>query len=53
MDTSHVSALNAKHAGLEERIRSENSRPHPDTLLLASLKKQKLQIKQELSQAAS
>jgi hypothetical protein len=51
MDTSHVSALNAKHAGLEARIRDENARPAPDTILLATLKKQKLQLKQEISHA--
>lgn len=52
MDSGHISALHAKHAGLEARIRSETARPAPDTLLLASLKKRKLQIKQELSQAS-
>jgi len=51
MDTSHVSALNAKHAGLEARIRDENARPAPDTILIAMLKKQKLQLKQEIAQA--
>jgi hypothetical protein len=52
MDTSHVSALHAKHAGLEARIRDEILRPAPDNLLVATLKKQKLQIKQELAQAS-
>jgi hypothetical protein len=52
MDTSHISALNAKHAGLEARIRNETARPSPDSLLLATLKKQKLQLKQEIAQAA-
>ncbi len=51
MDTSHVSALNAKHAGLEARIRDENARPAPDTITLATLKKQKLQLKQEIVHA--
>ena len=51
MDTSHVSALNAKHAGLEARIRDENARPAPDTILLATLKKQKLILKQEIAHA--
>jgi hypothetical protein len=51
MDTSHVSALNAKHAGLEARIRNENARPSPDSFLIATLKKQKLQLKQEIVQA--
>ena len=51
MDTSHVSALNTKHAGLEARIRDENARPAPDSLMIAALKKQKLQLKQEIAQA--
>ena len=50
MDTSHVSALHAKHAGLEARLKDEVQRPAPDTMLVAMLKKQKLQIKQELAQ---
>lgn len=53
MDTGHVSALNAKHAGLEARIRDENGRPAPDTILIATLKKQKLQLKQEIVQATA
>jgi hypothetical protein len=53
MDTNHVSALHAKHAGLEARIRDEITRPVPDSFRLASLKKEKLRIKQELAQAPS
>lgn len=48
MENSHISALQAKHAGLDQRIRAENSRPLPDAALLAELKKQKLRIKEEL-----
>ena len=48
MDSSHISALNAKHAGVDQRLRAESSRPMPDTLLVATLKKQKLAIKQEI-----
>lgn len=48
MENSHISALQAKHAGLDARIRAENSRPLPDATLLAELKKQKLRIKEEL-----
>jgi hypothetical protein len=48
MENSHISALQAKHAGLDQRIRAENSRPLPDATLLAELKKQKLRIKEEL-----
>ncbi len=49
MESSHVAALQAKHEGLEQRIRDEMSRPAPDTTMIQSLKKQKLKIKEELS----
>lgn len=48
MDSGHISALNAKHKGIDERLRSESARPLPDTALVATLKKQKLAIKQEI-----
>lgn len=48
MDTSHVSALQLKHAGLERRIEQERSRPLPDNVMIQELKKQKLRIKEEL-----
>ncbi|MCW2362501.1 hypothetical protein M2346_000839 [Sphingobium xanthum] len=53
MDTSHVSALHAKHAGLEARIKDEITRPAPDSYRLATLKKEKLRIKQALASAAT
>lgn len=49
MEQGHISALQAKHAGLDARIKAETSRPMPDTALLATLKKQKLRLKEELS----
>ena len=49
MESSHVTALQAKHEGLEQRIRDELNRPAPDTSMIQSLKKQKLRIKEELS----
>lgn len=49
MDNSHISALQAKHAGLDARIKAETSRPMPDGVLLATLKKQKLRLKEELA----
>lgn len=52
MDSSHISALHAKHAGLDVRLRNEAARPAPDQMLVATLKKQKLQIKQELAQSS-
>lgn len=49
MESSHVAALQAKHEGLEQRIREEMSRPAPDTTMIQSLKKQKLKIKEEIA----
>lgn len=45
----HIRALKAKHAELEGQIIHENSRPHPDQIAIAGLKKQKLKIKDELA----
>lgn len=50
MDTSHVSALQSKHAGLERQIQEEMSRPLPDNAVVQTLKKQKLRIKEEIEQ---
>ncbi|MCB2059453.1 MAG: DUF465 domain-containing protein [Novosphingobium sp.] len=50
MDTSHVSSLELKHAGLEKRLEEEMNRPLPDNAVIQTLKKQKLRIKEELSQ---
>lgn len=49
MESSHVSALQSKHAGIEARIRDEMSRPAPDTATIQELKRQKLRIKEEIS----
>lgn len=49
MHTSHVDALNTKHAGLEARLRAEMSRPAPDNSMVQALKKQKLRLKEEIS----
>lgn len=48
MDTSHVSALQLKHAGLERKIEEELGRPLPDHAVIQTLKKQKLRIKEEI-----
>jgi hypothetical protein len=52
METNHISALHAKHAGLDERLRAETARPMPDAILIASIKKQKLALKQEIENLA-
>lgn len=49
MESSHLSALQTKHAGLEARIAEERARPAPNEMLLKELKRRKLKIKQELS----
>jgi hypothetical protein len=49
MESSHVAALQAKHEGLEQRIRDEMGRPAPDSTMIEALKKQKLRIKEALS----
>jgi len=49
MQTAHLSALEAKHAGLDKQIVAESQRPHPDTVTLAALKKQKLRLKEEMT----
>lgn len=49
MESSHVSALQLKHAGLERQIAEELNRPAPDQSMIQVLKKRKLRIKEEIS----
>jgi len=44
----HIEALKAKHQSLEHAIDQEIARPYPDDDALCSLKKRKLQIKDEI-----
>lgn len=48
METSHVSALQLKHAGLERQLEEERNRPLPDDVVVQQLKKRKLRIKEQL-----
>lgn len=48
MDSSHVSALQLKHAGIERQLHQELSRPMPDASLIQALKKRKLRLKEEI-----
>jgi len=48
METSHVSALQLKHAGIERRLQEEMGRPVPDIAVIQTLKKRKLRIKEEI-----
>ena len=45
MDKAQVEALASKHAALHARIDAEEHRAHPDSDLLAQLKKEKLRMK--------
>lgn len=47
--SSHMNALQNKHAGLEAQLRQELARPAPDTATIQSLKKQKLKLKEEIA----
>ena len=49
MATSHVDALETKHAGIEAQLRDEMNRPVPDTVTIQSLKKKKLRLKEEIA----
>ena len=49
MDSSHLSALQLKHAGIERQLHQEMSRPMPDDAVVQTLKKQKLRIKEEIA----
>jgi uncharacterized protein len=50
VNNSHMSALRLKHAELEAKLERETNRPLPDTGLIHSLKKQKLHLKDMLTQ---
>lgn len=50
MEQAHRQSLENKHSGLETKIHEENARPHPDDLEIARLKKEKLRVKDALSQ---
>lgn len=48
METSHVSALQIKHAGIDRQLHKELSRPMPDDVIIQDLKKRKLRLKEEM-----
>ncbi len=47
--SSHVQSLSSKHSELDNLIKAEMRSPSPDTLRIATLKKQKLALKDEMS----
>ena len=45
---AHINALSRKHAALDELIHLEETRPAPDSTILHELKREKLNIKDEM-----
>lgn len=43
-----IESLKAKHAALDEKLRSEVKRSYPDNQHLIDLKRKKLEIKEEI-----
>jgi len=50
MESAHVVALQAKHSSVERYLQQELNRPHPDDVLIKTLKRQKLRIKDEIAE---
>ncbi len=48
MESPHAAALQAKHDGLEARLRTEMNRPSPDSAAIQAIKKQKLALKEAM-----
>ena len=49
----HLDSLRSKHAALETRIQDEQRRPGADNIQLSSLKRQKLQLKEEIERLST
>jgi hypothetical protein len=49
MESSHVSSLQTKHAGLERQIHDEMKNPHPNLGVVAMLKRHKLRIRDQIA----
>ncbi len=48
-----IESLRSQHALLDDAIREESHRPHPDELRLHELKREKLRLKDEIAQMAA
>ncbi len=48
MHAPRFRALETRHAAIETRIAAEGTRPRPDDAALAKLKREKLQVKEEM-----
>ncbi len=43
-----IESLKAKHQALEDAIKEQSRRPHPNDIEVTSLKRQKLRIKEQI-----
>ncbi len=50
--TAYVNEMKTKHAKLDAEIKQAMKSPQPDTLLIQHLKKQKLQLKDQIKASA-
>jgi hypothetical protein len=48
-EDEHIGSLKAKHARLDRELREEQLRPMPDSVVIASLKREKLKLKDEMA----
>ena len=48
--TAHLETLHSKHTNLDQKIQAELRSPLPDNIRVSKLKRQKLQIKDTISQ---
>ncbi|MEM7210880.1 MAG: DUF465 domain-containing protein [Pseudomonadota bacterium] len=51
--STHLESLRSKHAVLEDKIHNEQRRPGADSLELATLKRQKLHLKEEIEKLSA
>lgn len=48
-DPSQVEALRKRHAELDRQLKEEQARPMPDSAAIATIKRQKLAIKDQIT----
>ncbi len=48
--SAHLETLHSKHVHLDNKIQAELRNPHPDFLRISQLKREKLQIKDTITQ---
>lgn len=48
-DVHEIEHLKAEHAALETALQDEETKPHPDHMMLAAIKKKKLHIKDQIA----